>query len=123
MAKKYSAAFNRDYEFYMNNLLRFDFAGREIPVITSHPEGSDAKRCFYVFDSRGKLPPCREPEILASLLRTKASVNLHIKLWAAGRFDGTFPGVEFDEYMREIGAPDWVKLAVRKQQYKLLMGP
>ena len=83
------------------------------------PNGPDAKRCFHKFDSTGKLVPCSEPELLSRLLLTKASVNFHIKQWAQGRNDGTFPGIEYRQYLQDIGAPKWVDSAVFRQWMKI----
>lgn len=118
--RKYSKGFERDFEFYRNNLERFDFSGHPPPEVEHDPNGPDAKRCFHKFDSTGKLLPCSEPELLSRLLLAKASVNLHIKMWAEGRADGTFPGIEYYEHLRDIGAPKWVDDAVRRQWMKLL---
>lgn len=113
---RYSSGFERDYTFYFANLDRFDFSGSPPPTVEHDPQGPDAKRCFHVYDSTGKLRACREPELLQRLLLTKASVNFHIKQWAQGRSDGTFPGIEFAEYLDSINAPEWVHVAVRRQQ-------
>lgn len=119
-AKGYSKNFERDFEFYQNNLDLFDFSGSPAPGVVYDPEGPSAKRCFHIFDSEGKLKPCSEPELLSRLLLAKASVNWHIKAWAEGRADGTFPGIEFYPFLESIGAPDWVTKAVNRQWMRIL---
>ena len=100
MAKKYSDNFNRDFNWYLKYRNIFTFTGGKpeiqiIPNIEFDINGIDGKKAFHIYDSQGKLKPTKHPNILSSLLCTKASINLQIKQWAQGRADGTLPGIEF----------------------------
>lgn len=147
---RYSQNFDRDYNFYQNNINIFNFCGTLNPkheAIYSE-NGYSAKECFYKIESEGINKGCYEPELLNSLLLTKASVNFQIKEWAQGRADGTLPLVEFSKrelslmrdipvnedctvlewingepvYHRDIetqySLPEWVITAVENQKYK-----
>lgn len=121
---KYSKRFERDYNFYIKNLERFSFCGKKDnefidkkgnPIVIYDDEGINAKEAFYVYESRGEICKTNEPELLLALHRCKASINLHINLWAEGRRDGTFPRIEWKNYAKEIGFPVWVSDAVENQ--------
>lgn len=94
------------------------FRGIKSYDVEYDPEGITAKEAFHKYDSTGKLNPTREPVLLSEIFRCKASVNLHIKMWAGGLAELTFP--EFYDYMDEIGAPEWVVEAVKKQAKKIV---
>lgn len=120
---KYSTNFERDFKWYLKirHLLNFDgaqdyFNKKGETLIQFDKDGNDGKYSFYTYDSQGKILKTKHPRLLKSLLRTKGSVNWHIKNWAAGRADGTFPGIEFDSFLQEINAPQWVKEATEKQK-------
>ena len=114
---KYSKNFNRDYEFYLRHIGRFDFAGgAEIPRVTFDENGVDAKRAFFLFDSNGTLAPCNEPELFYKLMVTKKGINFHFKMWAEGFWDLMEP-IEF--YLDEFdNPPEWVEKALREQKEK-----
>lgn len=116
----YSENFERDWRFYKENRDRFWFSGDSLESydVEYDPEGITAKEAFHKYDSTGKLNPTREPVFLSEIFRCKASVNLHIKMWAGGLAELTFP--EFYDYMDEIGAPEWVVEAVKKQAKKIV---
>jgi hypothetical protein len=138
--RKFNPNFERDYAFYLNNRAVFSFAGTDTKkdyriqfpgepdefadgerwAIPYMPNGKDAKHCFYYLDSEGKKFPCCEPELLNQLLTCKASVNLHIKMWAEGRAEYVLSLVELKEYMNEYKCPEWVFRAVENQKIKLL---
>lgn len=85
-------------------------------VIIPDENGFSAKECFWLWDSQGKVEPCREPELLKSILKCKGSINLHIKMWAEGIHEGTLFKFEFEEdFMKEFELPDWVKISVYNQ--------
>jgi hypothetical protein len=112
---KYSPQFERDYEFYLRNANKFNFAPYQ-PFIEASESGDDAKYCFWKLDSTGKLLPCNEPELLRSLLICKKSLGFHLKMWAEGFED---MGEEIDYYMAEfICPPDWVKVSFEKILWK-----
>ncbi len=114
---KYSKNFDRDYEFYMRHLGRFQFAGgAEIPEVPFDENGVDAKRAFHKFDSNGKLVPCNEPELFKNLLTTKKGINFHFKMWAEGFNDFREP---IDYYLDEFDdPPKWVRSAFIEQVAK-----
>ena len=113
--KKYSKNFDRDYDFYLRNVDIFTFSGKAPPIVLLNRDGKSAKECFHIFDSTGVLHACREQILLKDLLVTKASVNLHISLWAQGVVQGVLCPPELEEMMGEYGAPDWVAKAVLRQ--------
>lgn len=123
---KYSARFERDYEFYIKNLERFSFCGKNDnefldkngnDIVVSDINGVCAKEAFYEYDSTGKISKTYEPELLLNLYKCKASINLHITLWAHGRGEGTFPRIEWDEYVKKIGLLPWISKAVEKKMW------
>lgn len=115
----YSDNFERDWSFYVETRDIFTFSGDYLAEYASEydPMGVTAKEAFHKYDSTGEKVPTREPVLLAEVFRCKASVNLHIKMWAQGVAEYTFP--DFYEYMEEIGAPEWVIEAVEKQSKKI----
>jgi|ERR1700722_11630062 len=134
--KKFNLNFERDYTFYLNNRTVFTFAGTntkrdygiQFPgepdtgffVFPYSEKGLDAKHCFYYLDSEGKKYPCSEPELLNQLLTCKASVNLHIRMWAESRAEYSLSLVELMEYMEQYKCPEWVFRAVENQKTKIL---
>jgi len=118
---KYSQAFTRDYTFYRANLDTFIFSGKHSPQLEWDPLGHAAKWCFYIYDSTGKMLPCWEPGLLQKILVCKASVNLHIKLWAQGIAQGVLCPPELDEILTGYAAPDWVAKAVLRQGERRLL--
>lgn len=134
---KYSNNYERDYNFYLNNIPYFQFCGTLTPKhkAISDINGKTAKNVFYSIDTYGKNIPCCEPTLLNQLLLCKASVNFHIKQWAESRADGTLPYFEFAgegttlEWSKGIPIhcltikqtyqlPDWVIKAVEHQKLK-----
>jgi len=119
MTMKYSKNFERDWKFYMHSLNVFNFAGKPAPEIIQSPSGGpNAKECFCIYDSTGDLKPCVNPELLQRVLICKASVNLHIKLWAQGMAQGLLFQPELSEYLDSLNAPGWVMKAVINQAGK-----
>ena len=112
---KYSQAFERDYQFYLTNANKFNFAPYQ-PRVESSETGKDAKYCFWKLDSTGNHSPCNEPELLRSLLICKKSIGFHLNMWAEGFED---MGEEIDYYMSEfICPPEWVKISFEKILWK-----
>lgn len=116
--KKYSKNFERDWEFYLRVKDTYDFAGKNIPDIPYGETGLNAKDCFHKFDSYGKVFPCKEPDLLREIFICKASINLHIKLWAAGKADGTFVKEDWEQVKKDGDFPEWVVDAFHQQWYK-----
>lgn len=113
---KYSRAFLRDYDFYVANIERFTFCGRHVPL--AERGEMTPKKAFLVYDSQGKMMPCRDPGFLKMLIICKASVNLHVKMWAHGIVCGVLGKPELDEYLSGISAPEWVYRAIIGQVIK-----
>ena len=95
----------------------FSFAGCAIDVI-SNATGVDAIEAFFEIESNGKLFPTKHPNILRRLLICKASVNLHIQMYAEDRAKGYLPKKVFQEMVAEMNLPDWFMDAVEMQKYK-----
>lgn len=115
---KYSKNFIRDFNWLLSVRHEFSFSGSCDREIVFDCKGLDGKKAFHIYDSTGKLRPTRHPNMVRTLLRTKASVNLHIKMYAEGRADGTFPKFEFLQMCEKIKAPDWFFEAVERQKIK-----
>jgi hypothetical protein len=145
--KKFSPAFERDYEFYFSSKTIFCFSGTNIKdsyriqlpgeveeaflndegnietisfLIPYSAQGKTAKECFFALDSNGKRFPCSEPKLLIELLNCKAAVNLQIKQWAEGRAEYTLSIEEIKEYVEHYSCPNWVLKAVEAQKEKIL---
>lgn len=111
---KYSENFNRDFNYYLSSRHIFNFDGRLDRDIEFDKNGIDGKKAFYKFDSEGKLVPTKHPNILKALLKTKGSINLHIKMWKEDRFKGYLPRYEFNLIVEEYKLPEWAVKAVNK---------
>ena len=122
---KYSKNFERDYEWYLSvsNVFSFDgtkdyYNKKGIELIQFDENGSSAKECFYLYDTNGITKPTCEPEQLRTLLKTKGSVNLHIKMYAEDRARGYLPKIEFEKICNEYDFPNWFVTAVENQKAK-----
>lgn len=114
--KKYSDNFERDFKWYLKMRHEFNFDGHLDREITYNPNGVDGKQAFFKFDSQGKLPPTKHPNLLRSLLKTKGSVNLHIKMYAEDRASGLLPLIELRGLCILFKAPYWFREAIEKQK-------
>lgn len=121
----YKASFERDFRWYLSMRHTFSFDGassyhnkRGEPIIQHDPKGVDGKRAFFEYDSNGKVLPTRHPNLLHTLLKTKGSVNLHIKLYAEDRASGLLPLAELEAICEEHQAPEWFFEAVQAQRVK-----
>lgn len=112
---KYSKGFERDWKFYNDNKDRYNFCGEEIDIAVWSPTGVDAKYAFLKYDSKKEIFPTKEPELLNSILLCKASVNLHIKMYAEDLERGTFSLIDLEEIRTETRAPAWFMQAVWNQ--------
>jgi len=123
---KYSKRFEFDYQWYLSVREVFKFDGsngyrnkKGIDIIQPNLEkGLSAKECFYLYDSQGVIKETREPDELRDLLRTKGSVNLHIKMYAEDRGKGLLPKMLLDEMIEEFKAPKWFEGAIERQKFK-----
>jgi hypothetical protein len=142
---KYTENYQRDYEFYLGNRHNFKFSGKVEITPIFDKNGKTAKEVFYMIDTHGKNAPCCEPELLSELLKCKASVNLHIKMWAEDRANGRLTGFEFfgdgetleweekivngerlatpikkQSIAKELDLPEWVIKAVELKKINLM---
>ena len=122
---KFSKQFESDYTWYLSVKDKFSFDGsseyfnkKGIDIIQHDKNGLTAKECFYLFDSKGVINPTKEPIELKELLKTKGSVNLHIKMYAEDRAKGVLPRIEFDKICEEFNVPKWFIKSVEKQKHK-----
>jgi hypothetical protein len=122
---KYSTKFERDYNWYLSVSDIFSFDGTKdyynkkgIELIQFDTNGKSAKECFYLYDSNGIISKTNQPDELRSLLKTKGSVNLHIKMYSEDRARGYLPKIEFNKICEELNLPDWFVDAVENQKYK-----
>lgn len=83
-------------------------------------EGLTPLQAFYIIETNGygSKFTTTDTEQLKRLLRTKAAINMQIKLWAEGRADGTLPLPELEEVLKEYNAPTWVFDAIENQKFK-----
>lgn len=115
---KISKRAKSDFKFYSNCGL--DMIGHLIGIeILSDPNGESAETCYFMLDTHGKMPPCREVELLARIFRAKQSVNLQIKMWAETMAEFLLLPKELQEYIKEWGAPYWVYKATMNQAAKI----
>lgn len=105
----------RDIAFYERSADIFNFAGRPAPQFPYDPAGLEAPECFQLFDSTGQIRPAREPERVARMVVAKASINLHIKMWAQGISMGLFHPSEFRNFLAPCDPPDWIWKAIDNQ--------
>lgn len=106
-----------EFDFYRDTPL--DMIGQGIGVAEPYdPNGYSALECWWAKDTHGKTLPCREPELLSKVKRSKQSVNLQVKLWAEDVADGLLlRQSELVEYVH--GWPEWVIRAVIEQAGKI----
>lgn len=118
---KYNKNFERDYNFYLINIDNFKFSGKNLKDNLIYSEtGKSAKETFYIFDSNGKIKPCFEIDILEKILNCKASINLHIKMWAEGWAECTLHEDEILEIINDYNCPEWVYKAIIVQKDKII---
>lgn len=111
---KYSENFNRDFNYYLSSRHIFNFDGRLDRDIVFDKNGISGKQCFHKFDSEGKLVATKHPNLVKALLKTKGSINLHIKMWKEDRNNGCLPRYEFNLIVKEYNLPEWAVKAVNK---------
>ncbi len=116
--KRYSSAYERDFAWFLSMRKVFCFDGKPPLKTIYDKDGKSGKEAFFLYDSQGKFIPTRHPLLLASLIRTKGSVNLHIKMYAEDRAKGRLPLILFEEICAAFNAPAWMKAAVEKQKGK-----
>ena len=122
---KYNQQFIRDVSFYLKNRNMFSFDGvgeyynkKGENIIIYDKNGVDGIFSFYQFDSCGKILPTKHPNILKSLLKTKGSINLHIKMFSEDRAKCNMNLIELRAFCIKYKTPHWFKIAVEKQKIK-----
>jgi hypothetical protein len=106
-----------EFEFYLTTTL--DMIGRAVSgEMKAVADGYSALECWWAKDTHGKTLPCREPELLEKVFRSKKSINLQVKLWAEDLADGMLlQQSELRGYL--VGWPAWVWTATIGQARKI----
>lgn len=98
----------------------YKFNMKSEKIIQYSKNGVSGVEAFSVFDSKGVILPTKHPNLLKSLLKTKGSANLHIKMYAEDRAACNFSGLEFRALCIKFKAPYWFREAVENQKFKYL---
>lgn len=86
----------------------------------SDPAGVTPLEAWYALDTHGKVLPCNDTATLNKVIRSKASINLQVKLWAEDLADcALLSREEVITYTNNY--PKWVRKAVFQQAGKILM--
>lgn len=72
----------------------YAFTPAAYQIVLFDKNGVSGKEAFYQWDSNGKILPTKHANLF-SLLKTKGSANLHIKMYAEDRAKGLLPLIEF----------------------------
>lgn len=108
---RYSDNFLRDVRFYLGNRHRFTFFGGIVQAPLFDRTGVSGVEAFWLFDTTGRHVPTKHPRLFVALMRTKKSINWHIKAWADGFWDMC---EQISFYLNEIvNCPTWVESALR----------
>ena len=76
---------------------------KRLPEIRLAPMGRTALECFHLFESTGKLVPCREPELLSRALNGKAQHGMTVTMLAEDYLGRIFLANDLVNY------PEWVQ--------------
>lgn len=124
--RKYNHNFERDFKWYLSMRHKFNFDGSNTyfnkkgeDIIQYDKNGVDGKEAFFQWDSNGKIKPTKHPNILHTLLKTKGSTNLHIKMYAEDKAACNMGFIEFRALCIHFKAPMWFREAVERQKVKL----
>ena len=90
------------------------------PLIVFDKEGVDGVEAFYNIDARGIVLPTKHSTMLETLLRTKASVNLHIKMYAEDLATQNWNKLEMRALCIKFKAPFWFREAIENQRIKIM---
>lgn len=117
---KYSIGFERDYNWFLKYKDEFAFDGAidTGDKVVFNKNGKSAKECFFLFDSRGKIVPTNESNLLFQLHKAKGAINFQIKIWAEDRASGVLPKIEFAKIIEEFELLPWMIEATERQKYK-----
>lgn len=124
---KYSHNFERDFRWYLKVRHLFNFDGAKDyftktgeSAVQYDKNGVSGKVAFYLWDSQGKIVKTKHPNLLYTILKTKGSVNLHIKMYAEDLANLTLIGLEVRAFAIKIKAPSWFRESITRQRYKLV---
>lgn len=125
MSKKYNSNFERDFKWYLSMRHVFNFDGTNIyynkkgeNIIQFDRKGVDGKEAFFQYDSNGIIKPTKHPNLLHTLLKTKGSCNLHIKMYSEDRAACLLTKMEFNKLCEQFKSPQWFNEAVENQKLK-----
>lgn len=111
------AAFGKNYSKYSKGeLIEWKLEIDAEDCVQYDPEGVNAIDAFIGIDSYGVVKPTRHPTLLFNLLNVKASINLHIKMYAEDRANGRLPKIMFEEIAKEYEFLRWMVEAVENQK-------
>lgn len=126
--KKISDKILSDMKWYLSIRHRYNFDGtaeyftkKGESIIQYDPKGVSGFMAFATFDSTGRVKPTKHPNILHTLLKSKGSINLHIKMYAESMSQGLMFPFELREIAHEIKAPAWFMDSVNKQSDKYMI--
>ena len=105
------------FNFYRRVAEESTMEGTGIPCVETAVDGVSAVEAFATMEATGVRNATCEPLLLQRVLRAKAHVNLHIKMWAEGLAADLFHIVEFQRDY--TWWPAWVWKAVRNQEAKM----
>jgi hypothetical protein len=96
---------------------KFSFDGGNLEEILFDKDGLTAKEVFFLYETRGEIEPTKEVDLFQKLVRTKGSINLHLKMWVDGVCEGDFTKEElFSGFIGEI--PEWAHISFNNQVLK-----
>ena len=75
-----------------------------LPKIEYNKNGYTAEECFHSMETWGKLPPCREPELLTKALNGKEQHGMTVTMIAEDYIDRLIFAIEI-----ERDYPEWVQ--------------
>jgi hypothetical protein len=120
---KYNNKYIRDVMWYFSMRHTFNFDGTHTYynkkgnlIIVYDRNGIDGIHAFYLWDSQGVIKPTRHPNILHTLLKTKGSTNLHIKMYAEDLADCNWNKIEMRALCIKFKAPSWFRTAIENQR-------
>ncbi len=119
---KVSKRAKQDFYWYLSVRNHFSFSGSLPDVNIEYSKGGfNGLYAYYLYDTYGKKTIItKHPEILKTVLTVKASVNLHIKMYAEDRATGVLAKVELDTICEEFNTPNWFKEAIEAQKARIL---
>lgn len=113
----------KDTKWYLSVRHIFTFDGKKEHkdsvgnnIVYYEKDSSNGARAFEYWDTEGRSAATIHPNILFSLLKTKGSVNLHIKMLAEDLSKERINKLELRAFCIKIKAPCWFRKAVENQR-------